>query len=58
MVNIDWGIRQLEQRHNADNDIPDGPQVTYADYTLLEICKALAAEVEQLKKQIEELESQ
>lgn len=49
-------IEKLESEYNPERDlIPGAPQVTWSDYTLLELVKDLYDEIEQLKKQIGEM---
>lgn len=49
-------IEQLENEYNPGRDlILDTPTVTWADYTLLELVKDLYEEIEQLKKQVAEM---
>ncbi len=43
--------QRIEDLYNPDFDtIPDGPQVTWAEYLLWTMVKGLAARVEQLEK--------
>lgn len=48
-------LTRIENRYNPEFDVPDGPQVTYTDYQLLEVCKALVIEVETLTAKYEDL---
>lgn len=43
-------LNDIEKRYNPEHDIPDGVQVTWADYYLLEAVKELFAEVAEIKE--------
>lgn len=48
-------LRRIVNRYNPEFDVPDGPQVTYSDYQLLEALCALVDEVDRLNRKIETL---
>lgn len=49
-------IEHLENEYNPERDlILDTPTVTWADYKLLELVRDLYEEIEQLKKQVAEM---
>lgn len=50
-------LKRIETRYNPEFDVPDGPQVTYTDYQLLEVCRALVNEVERLNRKITDFEA-
>jgi hypothetical protein len=48
-MTIGSNLRQVEEAYNADHDVPDGVQVTWADYSLLVAVKELLSRMDHLE---------
>jgi len=50
-------LHKINSRYDAENDVPPGPDVTWADMALYEAVLYLAAEVDRLGHRVADLES-
>lgn len=48
-------LEEMERQYNPDNDIPDGPRVSWAEYYLLQAVRNLFEDVERLDMRVSEL---
>jgi hypothetical protein len=53
---MDYRLSSIEHRYNANFDvIPDGPAVTWAEYSIACVVSELAKEVARLRTELDEL---
>jgi len=52
-----WTVGKIERAYNPEHDIPSPPEVSWVEYELLQIIKRQDSRIEELERQVKNLDA-